>query len=126
MNRRKHISLKAQLHAALYQLGLDPANVHLDHSPPLALREWDEKAQDTIPPASDPKHLVWMATEAHREKTSGRKNVTAAGSDIHAIAKVKRLNGEKPRKPKGKPLPGTKASGWKRPMRGKASKRMKV
>lgn len=99
MTRRKHISMEAKLHAALYQLGIDPKDAHLDHSPPLALREWDDVAGDTIPPASDPKHLVWMSSAKHREKTSGRKNVTVAGSDIHVIAKVKRLNGTTPKKP---------------------------
>lgn len=100
MTRRKHISMEAKLHAALYQLGIDPKDAHLDHSPPLALREWDEAAGDTIPPASDPKHLVWMSAAKHREKTSGRKNVTVAGSDIHVIAKVKRLNGTTKKKEK--------------------------
>lgn len=101
--RRKHINLRTALDAALYQLGIDPKNAHLDHSPPLALREWDEDAQDTIPPASDPKHLVWMSAEKHRIKTSGRKNVTSAGSDIHAIAKVKRITGETPKR-KSRPI----------------------
>lgn len=103
--RRKSIPLRAQLHAALYQLGLNPDDSDLDHSPPLALREWDEAAQDTIPPASDPRYLVWMKRTAHREKTVGRKNVTVAGSDIHAIAKVKRLNGQTPKR-KTQKIPG--------------------
>lgn len=105
LKRRKHISLQIKLEAALYQLGLDPKSVHLDHSPPLAMREWDDAAQDTIPPASDPKHLVWMSTEAHRIKTSGRKNVTVAGSDLHALGKIRRITGETP-KPKSRKLQG--------------------
>lgn len=98
---RKHIGLQIKLEAALLQLGIDPKHAQLDHSPPLALREWDPAAEDTIPPANDPRHLVWMSTKAHREKTSGRHKHDIANSDIHKIAKAKRLRGEeKPAKPK--------------------------
>lgn len=90
INRRKHIPLLAQLHAALRQLGFEPHEVELDHTPALALREWSEERQDTIPPASDPKYLVWRPKAAHREKTFGR-GATTAGSDIGEAARLKRL-----------------------------------
>lgn len=88
--RRKSISLLSQLHAALYQLGFEPHEVQLDHTPALVLRAWDEAKQDTIPPASDPRYLVWRPTAEHREKTFGR-GATTAGSDIGEAARLKRL-----------------------------------
>lgn len=109
-SRRKSIPLKAQLHAALLQLGLDPATAELHHTPALGLRDWDERAQDTVPAANDPRHLVWMSAAAHRTQTFGRggeKRITTAGSDIHAISKVKRITGETPKKPK-RPWPTRK------------------
>lgn len=94
VSRRKSVPLRAQLHAALRQLGWEPHEVELDHEPALALREWDASTQDTVPPANDPRYLVWRPVPDHREKTFGRggeKRTTTAGSDIHAIAKVRRL-----------------------------------
>lgn len=92
--RRKHIPLKAQLHAALRQLGFEPHEVELDHSPALVLREWDDEAQDTVPPASDPRFLIWRPKAEHAAKTfghGGEKRITTAGSDIGNAAKVKRI-----------------------------------
>ena len=88
--RRKHISLLTKLHAALYQLGFEPHEVELDHAPALALREWDEAAQDTIPPASDPRYLVWMPKADHAVKTRGA-GATTAGSDIGKMKKLRKL-----------------------------------
>ena len=99
VKRRKHISLQAKLDAALYQLGLDPKTAQLDHSPALVFREWDDATQDTIPPASDPRYLRWLSSEDHRVKTSGKKGVTSAGSDVHMAAKIKRITGETPKRP---------------------------
>lgn len=93
-NRRRSISLKAKLHAALYQLGFEPHEVELDHDPALALRPIDPETGDTIPPASDPRALIWRPKADHKAKTFGRrggKTATTAGSDIHAIAKERRL-----------------------------------
>ena len=90
MTRRKHISLLTKLHAALYQLGFEPHEVELDHAPALALREWDEAAQDTIPPASDPRYLVWMPKAEHAVKTRGA-GATTAGSDIGKMKKLRKL-----------------------------------
>ena len=102
--RRKHIGLQTKLEAALYQLGLDPKDCDLDHSPPLALREWDPIKQDTIPPANDPRHLFWMPRTAHRDKTSGARRDDVANSDVHKIAKVKRITGETPKPKKVRPI----------------------
>lgn len=93
-SRRKSVPLLAKLHAALYQLGFEPHEVDLDHDPALALRVWDEAAQDTIPPANDPKYLVWRPRAEHRAKTFGRggeRRISSADGDIHKIAKAKRL-----------------------------------
>lgn len=89
-SRRKPISLMAQLHAALRQLGFEPHEVELDHTPALALRDWDEAKQDTIPPASDPRYLVWRPKSEHRIKTFER-GATTVGSDIGEAARLKRL-----------------------------------
>lgn len=130
--RRKHISLLTKLHAALYQLGFEPHEVELDHAPALALREWDEAAQDTIPPASDPRYLVWMPKADHAVKTRGA-GATTAGSDIGNAAKVKRLErdprgGEEFRrrllaKSDGEPPPETKKRKHQWPKRPFASQR---
>ena len=124
---RKAIPLGVKLHACLLLLGFTDeeivGGVDFDHQPALAFREVVDGVM--MPASNDPHYLRPMRRAEHRIKTSGTK-ATSAGSDVHMAARVKRLNGEKPRKPKGKPLPGTKKSGWKRPMRGKASKRMKV
>jgi hypothetical protein len=96
-SRRKHIPLMVKLHAALYQLGFEPHEVELDHDPALALRPIDPETGDTIPPANDPKALIWRPKAEHREKTFGRggeKRITTAGGDIHAIAKARRLSKE--------------------------------
>jgi hypothetical protein len=94
LDRRKHIPLKAQLHAALLQLGFEPHEVELDHSPALVLRDWDAEAQDTVPAASDPRFLIWRPKAEHARKTfgpGGERRITSAGGDIHAAAHVRRL-----------------------------------
>jgi hypothetical protein len=93
--RRKNIPLRAQLHAALYQLGFEPHEVDLDHDPALGLRPWNEETQDTIPTANDPKYLVWRPKAEHKLKTTGRKgesdlSITGNG-DVSRIAKADRL-----------------------------------
>ncbi|MDQ0422372.1 hypothetical protein J2045_003420 [Peteryoungia aggregata LMG 23059] len=93
-DRRKAIPLSVKLEVALRKLGLTIEQIHWDHSPPLALREWDPVKQDTIPPANDPRHIELLLITDHKTKTFGRggeKRITTAGSDIHAIAKVRRL-----------------------------------
>ena len=96
--RRKSIPLLAQLHAALYQLGFEPKEVQLDHDPALGLRPWDEQAQDQVPPANDPKFLVWRPKEEHKLKTTGRhgesKLSISGNGDQSRIAKTDRLEEE--------------------------------
>lgn len=86
---RPHISMKLQRDVALIQLGLDPATAELDHDPALGLRLW-MGATEYIPPANDPNYLKWRDPAAHAKKTRGGK-ATTAGSDVHLIAKGKRL-----------------------------------
>lgn len=77
--------LKIQLEAALYQLGLDPNHVRLDHHPALAFREYDESTGKYTPDANDPRYLQWLTTAAHANKTNGIRG------DIACAAKIKRL-----------------------------------
>ena len=80
--KRPHMSLRVQRDAALWALGLDPANVDFHHDPLLAARPIDPGTGDTIPPANDPRHITPMAREAHKARTP---------NDIKTVAKVKRL-----------------------------------
>lgn len=85
--------LLVKLHAALYALGLDPKDTEFDHHPALAFRERTADG-GYIPDENDPHFIVPRSKADHRTKTSGRrgeKKVTAAGSDVHAAAKIKRL-----------------------------------
>ena len=83
--------LSVKLQAAILQLGLDPARVDFDHNPALGLREFNEETKTYTPDANDPKFITVLERgEEHRVKTSGTP-ATSAGSDIHRIAKVKRL-----------------------------------
>lgn len=76
-----------------------PREVDYDHSPPIRLREVNAERTDTIPPMNDPDHIFAMLPKCHARKTNGSK-ATSAGSDKHAIAKVRRLRGENKPKPK--------------------------
>ena len=67
--------------------------VEFDHCPAIQLRSWDPEKQDTVPPANALDHIIARNKTGHRTKTSGGK-ATSLGSDIHAIAKIKRLTGE--------------------------------
>lgn len=104
--RRPHIPVLVKLHAALLQLGLEPHEVELDHDPALALRPIDPETGDTIPPANDPRYLVWRTKADHAVKTTGRKGGSRKGDqangDIQRVAKVKRIlqrNNTDPDKP---------------------------
>lgn len=91
MTYRPHMPLSIKLQAAILQLGLDPACVDFDHDPALGLRLFDEDTKTYTPHANDPKFITVRARdEDHRIKTSGN-GATSAGSDIHRIAKSKRL-----------------------------------
>ena len=91
MTYRPHMPLSVKLEAAIRQLGLDPARVDFDHDPALGLREFNEETKTYTPDANDPRFItVRSRDEDHRIKTSGN-GATSAGSDIHRIAKSKRL-----------------------------------
>lgn len=91
MTYRPHMPLSVKLEAAIRQLGLDPACVDFDHDPALGLREFNEETKIYTPGANDPRFITVRARdEDHRIKTSGN-GATSAGSDIHRIAKSKRL-----------------------------------
>ena len=117
--RRKAIPKKVRALVALRQGGLCSCGCgeklmpgfHIDHQPALELRMWDDKAQDTIPPANDPDYLFGMTQPCHDRKTNHPRGPhTAIDSDRHAIDKGKAIRGEfkqKRRMPWGK-----------RPMRG--------
>lgn len=87
---RPSIPLSVQRDAALLQLGLDPKTAELDHDPALGLRPICTVTGDYKPPANDPRYLVWRDRVGHAKKTRGVK-ATTAGSDVHLIAKGKRL-----------------------------------
>ncbi len=107
------------LRVVLGLLGLE--NPHLDHRPPLALREFDERTQRYIPDANDPNYLQWIegATD-HHELTHGRGGEKMRfGGDLREIRKTKRLEsvrlGKRSRKRKSRPLPKgrkLKSRGW--------------
>jgi hypothetical protein len=95
--KRPHIPLKIQLEVALRQLGLDPKHVRLDHHPPLQQRiHYDVLGGKIIydPDANNPRYMQWLSTEAHAEKTTGRRGtskLSKRGGDLSEIAKTKRL-----------------------------------
>lgn len=112
--RRKHIPLGVKLQVALDEvrrlrrlLGYPfEGKFHFDHEPALALRTWDPEAQDTIPPANDPKALQLLLESEHGPKTNGTA-ATTAGSDKNRIAKQNRRDGLTKQGPKRKiPNPG--------------------
>jgi hypothetical protein len=84
-HRRGRPSLKIQLETALYQLGLDPKNVRLDHWLPLSFREYDFGTEKYIPDEHDPRYMQWLSTADHAEKTNGPRG------DIVQAAKLKRM-----------------------------------
>lgn len=91
---RPHMSLAVKLRAAILQLGLDPDSIDWDHDPALGLRLYNKENGKYDPDANDPRFITVRARsrddEGHRAKTFG-KGGTTAGSDIHRIAKIKRL-----------------------------------
>ena len=91
---RKAIPDRVKLIAALRRMGLTIEQVQFDHAPALALRPINPETGDTIPPANDPDHIELLLITEHKAKTFGKggeKRITTAGSDIHAIAKTRRL-----------------------------------
>lgn len=83
---RPHMSLQTKLEAALIALGMEPRLVEWHHEPPLQLRVWCPVKGDTIPAANDPRHIVPVIRDEHRERS--------AKLDVPAIAKTRRLSDE--------------------------------
>lgn len=76
------------------------AGIDWDHQPALGLREIVDGKM--VPDPNDPHYIRPMRRAAHKTKTNGGP-ATTAGSDKHAIAKVKRLTGQT-KKRKGPPI----------------------
>jgi len=92
-NRRRPIPDSVKLQVALRRFDLTTAMVRFDHSPPLAMREWDDVARDTIPPANDPDFIQMLLVDEDRVKTFGRggeRRISTADGDIGKIAKMRR------------------------------------
>ncbi len=103
---RKAIPVGVKLHACLLLLGYSEEEIkhgiQWDHFPALGLRVISTVTGELVPAPNDPRYIRPMTTPAHKVKTFGTK-ATTAGSDVHAIAKVKRLTGETPKR-KSRPL----------------------
>ena len=89
------LTWRAKCEAALAKLGLTIRDVEFHHDPPLALRLWDDAAQDTVPPANDPAHIRVLLVSEHRAITTGRRgesDLSVSGNgDVSKIAKSRRL-----------------------------------
>ena len=62
-----------------------------------------------------------LCVPCHKDKTKTDRKDIAKSNRMQKIA-----NGERGRKRKGPPMMGTKASGWKKPMNGKAHRRQRA
>jgi hypothetical protein len=105
---RKEMSATQYLPLLLSKLG--PGPWHLDHEPPLMLRQ--RKGERYIPDANNPDYLIWRTKEAHRIKTFVRGDgaqLSDAGKRRKEIRKRKRATRPK-RKWPSRPFPS-------RPMR---------
>ncbi len=80
--RRKHRPVSVERDAALWALGIDPADVEWHHEPPLAMRPIDPATGLYAPDENDPRHIIPMARVDHRARTP---------KDVSAVAKVKRV-----------------------------------
>lgn len=99
MSARSHISVTTKLQAMCLVARCSICGEHLG---PLDGLEWDHKQALALGGTNSPDNLNPLHKACHRLKTSGSK-ATSYGSDIHAIAKTKRLaNG--PKKHKGRKL----------------------
>lgn len=91
---RKPIPIGVKLHACLLLLGFSEEEISggliWDHTPPLGLRFVDPETGQMVPHPNDPRHIQPLRKADNALKTYGPK-ACAAGGDIHAIAKTKRL-----------------------------------
>ncbi|ORE90510.1 hypothetical protein ATO13_22431 [Stappia sp. 22II-S9-Z10] len=126
-------SVEARLSAGLHRLGFEPgARIEWDHHPALWLRDVVDGVM--VPHPNDPRFITPLGYEAHKRKTNGSGGTTA-GSDKANLAKVARAEARRvhellapPSKPKkskckARPMPGSRASGVRRKMNGRAEKR---
>src|SRR5262245_9723898 len=83
---------------------------HLDHDPPLCLREIiDAEAGLYDPDANSPDHLVYRSADEHRLKTFVRGD----GAQLSDAAKRrKKLKAEKPKAPNRWPPKGSRPLQW--------------
>lgn len=103
---RKAIPVGVKLHACLLLLGYSEEEIkhgiQWDHFPALGLRVISTVTGELVPAPNDPKYIRPMRAPDHKTKTFGTR-ATTAGSDVHAIAKVKRITGETPKR-KSRPI----------------------
>ena len=100
MKKRRYIPLSVRLKVALRQLaeakGCDVSELRLDHDPALNWRPKNARGTDTVPPANDPKHLVYRREEGdHKVKTfglGGEKRIHTRGSDISEPKRLDRIS----------------------------------
>ncbi len=76
--------------------------VHLDHDPPLCLREYNPKTKQYVPAANDPNYLTYIKAESHRVKTF-IKGEGARRSDMGQRRYLKRVIARRNPKPRFKP-----------------------
>ncbi len=78
------------------------AKAHLDHDPPLCLREYNPKTKQYVPDANDPNYLRYVNAESHRIKTYIRGE-GARRSDMGQRRYLKRVHAKRTPKPRFKP-----------------------
>lgn len=115
--------------------------IHVDHRPSLALRYRNEFG-GYEPAANDLDHLDVVSAHGHIFRTAKRRGLFRGDqteiahsramrrkqAEHEAVMAAKARGEPKPRDPfkrkiKSRPVPGSKASGWKKPVRGPAVRR---
>lgn len=106
-------------------------SLHFDHNPPLHLRKFSKRKNDYIPAENDPKYLFALIDGHHIKKTTREAKARKKVRNIikKQLGRVVKEHGGGPRRkhhsrfPKGRTMPGSKASGWKKPMNKQAERR---
>jgi len=62
--------LERRLHMLSGLLGCKRSELHLDHDPPLRVRDFNKRTGKYTPDANDPAHLIYRTAVAHRFKTN--------------------------------------------------------
>lgn len=106
----ENCNLTQRLKWLLSRIFEDGENVvahELHHDPALILRTYNARIKDVaaryLPNANDPAALIYLAKDAHQQRTTGRKpgatrTATVKGSDVGLAAKFRRLEREKPKR----------------------------